>query len=101
MKLAADKVARDLAQVSLIEASLKAKKWDTTNMVKYLKEQAEGVKKHRDDLFNKWVLMKQDVHDTITEAELKQKTAEANDLTKGVLDAFKTFAKDTLSEFRP
>ena len=45
--------------------------------------------------------MKQDVHEMITEAELKQKTAKANDLTKGVLDVFKTFAKDTLSEFRP
>ena len=47
MKLAADKIARDLAQVSVIEASLKAKKWDTTNMVKYLKQQADGVKKDK------------------------------------------------------
>ena len=35
MKLASDKVTRDLAQCALIEASLKAKKWDTTKMQEY------------------------------------------------------------------
>ena len=48
----------------------------------------------------RWVLFKQDTHETMTVTELKQKAAEANLLTKAVLDAFKVFAKETLSEFR-
>ena len=100
MKLATDKVTRDLAQVALIEANLKAKKWDTSKMQEYLKNEAEIIAAKKDELFEKWVLFKQDAHETMTVTELKQKAAEANLLTKAVLDAFKVFAKETLSEFR-
>ena len=100
MKLATDKVTRDLAQVALIEASLKAKKWDTTKMQEYLRNEASKVTEQKDELFEKWVISKQDNHDTMTEDELKAKSMEATLFTKAVLDAFKAFAKETLSEFR-
>jgi hypothetical protein len=100
MKLASDKVTRDLAQCALIEASLKAKKWDTTKMQEYLKAESDHVAKNKDELFEKWVLLKQVSLDTMTDAELKSKAEEASLLTKAVLESFKKFAKETLSEFR-
>ena len=100
MKLATDKVTRDLAQVALIEANLKAKKWDTSKMQEYLKKEADLIGAKKDELFEKWVLFKQDTHETMTVTELKEKAAEANILTAAVLDAFKVLAKETLSEFR-
>ena len=100
MKLAVDKVTRDLSQVSLIEASLKAKKWDTTKMQEYLKNESDKVNFEKEQLFEKWVLMKQDQHILMTEEALKNKAEEANVHTKAIQDSFKTFAKETLSEFR-
>ena len=50
MRIASDKVARDLAQVALIEASLKSKKWDTTAMQAFLKAEVDRVVKEKDDL---------------------------------------------------
>ena len=100
MKLATDKVTRDLAQVALIEANLKAKKWDTTKMQEYLKKEADSMTKKKDELFEKWVLFKQDFVNAMTEQDLHEKTKEANLFTKAVADAFKTFAKETLTEFR-
>ena len=66
----------------------------------YLKKEADIIATKKDELFERWVLFKQDTHETMTVTELKQKAAEANLLTKAVLDAFKVFAKETLSEFR-
>ena len=100
MKGAVDKVTKDLGRVGLIEASLKAKKWDTTTTVKFLNEEAQRVCNKKDELFQKWVLMKQDDHALLSEDELKDKTQEASGYAKIVLDTFKTFAKDVLSEFR-
>ena len=100
MKLATDKVTRDLSQVSLIEASLKAKKWDTTKMQEYLKNESDKVSMLKETLFEKWVLMKQDQHSSMTEESLKNRLEEANVQTKAIQDSFKTFAKETLSEFR-
>ena len=100
MKIAADKVTRDLAQVALIEASLKTKKWDTQKLQDYLKAEAAVVAKEKDGLFEQWVLFKQIGHDTMSKLELKAKTEEASHLTKAVVEVFKKFAKDTLSEFR-
>ena len=56
--------------------------------------------KQKNELFQNWVLMKQDAHDQLSEDELKDKTKEASGYAKIVLDAFKAFAKDVLSEFR-
>ena len=93
MKAAVDKVTKDLCQVGLIEASLKAKKWDTTATVKFLNEESQTVSKTKDELFQKWVLMKQDGHALLAEDDLKNKTKEASGYAKVVLDTFETFAK--------
>ena len=50
MRIASDKVNRDLAQVALIEASLKSKKWDTTAMQAFLQAEVNRVVKEKDDL---------------------------------------------------
>ena len=101
MKIAGDKVTRDLAQVALIEASLKTKKWDTQKLQDYLKAEAAVVAKEKDGLFEQWVLFKQMGRNrTMSELELKEKADEASHITKVVVEVFKKFAKDTLSEFR-
>ena len=101
MKIAADKVTRDLAQVALIEASLKTKKWDTQKLQDYLKAEAAVVAKEKDGLFEQWVLFKQiGQNHTMSKLELKEKAEEASHLTKAVVEVFKKFAKDTLSGFR-
>jgi len=100
LKAAVDKVTKDLGQVVLIEANLKAKKWDTTATVKFLREEAERMCKQKDEIFKKWLLMKQDAHDQLSLDELKDKTTEASGHAKIVLDVFKSFGKDVLSEFR-
>ena len=46
------------------------------------------------------MVFKQLALETMTEEGLKAKTAEAELFTEAVLDAFKTFAKETLSELR-
>ena len=50
MRIASDKVNRDLTQVALIEASLKSKKWDTTAMQAFLQAEVNRVVKEKDDL---------------------------------------------------
>jgi hypothetical protein len=50
--------------------------------------------KQKNELFQNWVLMKQDAHDQLSEDELKDKTKEASGYAKIVLDTFKSFAKD-------
>ena len=100
MKCAIDKVTRDLAQVALIEANLKAKKWDTSKMQEYLKNEADSIAAKKDELFERWVLFKQDAHETMTVTDMQEKAAAANLMTRAVLDAFKVFAKETMSEFR-
>ena len=100
MKAAVDKVTKDLGQVGLIEANLKAKKWDTTATVKFLNEESQTVNNTKDDHLKKWVMMKQDDHSLLSEDDLKNKTQEASGYAKVVLDTFKTFAKEVLSEFR-
>ena len=100
MKCAIDKVTRDLSQVALIEATLKAKKYDTSKMQEYLKNEADSIAAKKDALFERWVLFKQDAHETMTVTDMQEKAAAANLLTRAVLDAFKVFAKETLSEFR-
>ena len=100
MKCAIDKVTRDLSQVALIEATLKAKKYDTSKMQEYLKNEADSIAAKKDALFERWVLLKQDAHETMTVTDMQEKAAAANLMTRAVLDAFKVFAKETLSEFR-
>ena len=100
MKCAIDKVTRDLSQVALIEATLKAKKYDTSKMQEYLKNEADSIAAKKDALFERWVLFKQDAHETMTVTDMNDKAATANLLTREVLDAVKVFAKETLSEFR-
>ena len=89
-----------MAQVALIEANLKAKKWDTSKMQEYVKNEADSVAAKKDELFERWVLFKQDAHETMTVTDMNDKAATANLLTREVLDAFKVLTKETLSEFR-
>ena len=84
----------------MIEANLKAKKWDTSKMQEYVKKEADSVAAKKDELFEKWVLFKQDAHETMTVTDMNDKAATANFLTRDVLDAFKVLTKETLSEFR-
>ena len=100
MKGGVDKVTKDLSEVVLITANLKNKKFDTTAMVQWVNEQKKIVDNQRDEIYQKWVTLKQDDHANFGEAELKGKSKEATDATKLILDIFKIFAKDVLGEFR-
>ena len=100
MKGAVDKVTKDLGCVGLITANLKAKKWDTTSTIKFLNEEAQAVHNTRDEIYEKWVTLKQDDHSLLSEDDLKAKSTEAGVNTKNILETFKAFGKDVLSEFR-
>ena len=84
----------------LITANLKNKKFDTTAMIQWVNEQKKIVDNQRDEIYQKWVLLKQDDHANFGEAALKGKSKEADDATKLILGIFKIFAKDVLGEFR-
>ena len=84
----------------LITANLKNKKFDTTAMIQWVNDQKKIVDNQRDEIYQKWVLLKQDDHTNFGEAQLKGKSKEAADATKLILEIFKVFAKDVLGEFR-
>ena len=100
MKGAVDKVTKDLSEVVLITANLKNKKFDTTAMVQWVNDQKKEVDNQRDEIYHKWVTLKQDDHAHFGEDELKGKSKEATDATKLILDIFKIFARDVLGEFK-
>ena len=100
MKGAVDKVTKDLGCVGLIEANLKAKKWDTTSTIKFLNEEAQAVHNKRNDVYEKWVPLKQDDHALLSDDDMKDKSKEATDVTKFILETFKIFARDVLGEFK-
>ena len=100
MKGGVDKVTKDLSEVVLITANLKNKKFDTTAMIQWVNEQKQIVDNQRDEIYQKWVTLKQEDHAILGEAELKGKTKEALAAVKLILDIFKIFAKDVLGEFR-
>ena len=100
MKGGVDKVTKDLSEVVLITANLKNKKFDTTAMIQWVNEQKKIVDNQRDEIYQKWVTLKQEDHAILGEAELKGKTKEALAAVKLILDIFKIFAKDVLGEFR-
>ena len=100
LKGGVDKVTKDLSEVVLITANLKNKKFDTTAMIQWVNEQKKIVDNQRDEIYQKWVTLKQEDHAILGEAELKGKTKEALAAVKLILDIFKIFAKDVLGEFR-
>ena len=100
MKGAVDKVTKDLSEVVLITANLKNKKFDTTAMVQWVNDQKKEVDNQRDEIYHKWVTLKQDDHANFREDELKDKSKEATDSTKLILEIFKIFARDVLGEFK-
>ena len=100
MKGGVDKVTKDLSEVVLITANLKNKKFDTTAMVQWVNDQKKEVDTQRDEIYQKWVTLKQDDHAHFGEDELKGKSKEATDATKLILDIFKIFARDVLGEFK-
>ena len=99
MKGAVDKVSKDLGQVGLIEATLKAKKWDTTTTVMFLNDESLRVHKTKNEVYEKWVTLKQDDHALLSEDDMKDKTKEASGYAKNILDTFKAFGKDVLMSF--
>ena len=84
----------------LITANLKNKKFDTTAMIQWVNDQKKIVDNQLDEIYQKWVLFKQDDHANFGVAQLKGKSKDAGDATKLILEIFKVFAKDVLGEFR-
>ena len=95
-----DKVTKDLSEVVLITANLRNKKFDTTAMIQWVNDQKKMVDNQRDEIYQKWVLWKQDDHANLGEAQLKGKSKEADEATKLILSIMKVFVKDVLGEFR-
>ena len=84
----------------LITANLRNKKFDTTAMIEWVNDQKKMVDNQRDEIYQKWVLLKQDDHANFGEAQLKGKSKEADEATKLILSIMKVFVKDVLGEFR-
>ena len=96
-----DKLARELGDVCLIEAKLKAKKWDTTGPIQYLKEKTEAIKVLNDGLFAQWLAAREFLN-MQSEHSTEAFTTETGKLKKHgdeVTEAYKAYTRETLSEF--
>ena len=96
-----DKLARELGDVCLIEAKLKAKKWDTTGPIQYLKEKTEAIKVLNDGLFAQWLAAREFLN-MQSEHSTEAFTTEIGKLKKHrdeVTEAYKAYTRETLSEF--
>lgn len=96
-----DKLARELGDVCLIEAKLKAKKWDTTGPIQYLKEKTEAIKVLNDGLFAQWLAAREFLN-MQSEHSTEAFTTETGELKKRreeVTEAYKAYTRETLSEF--
>ena len=100
-KILHDKLARELGDVCLIEAKLKAKKWDTTGPIQYLKDKTDAIKVLNDGLFAQWVAAREflNTESEITIEQFSFETEKLNTLRDHVADQYKAYTRDTLSEF--
>ena len=96
-----DKLARELGDVCLIEAKLKANKLDTSGPIRYLKENTEAIKVLNDGLFAQWLAAREFLN-MQSEHSTEAFTTETGKLKKHrdeVTEAYKAYTRETLSEF--
>ena len=89
-----DKLARELGDVRFIGAKLRAKKWDTSGPIQYLKEKADSIKVLNDGLFAQWLAARELLNQE-SEHSTEAFTTETGELKKRrdeVADAYKTYA---------
>ena len=69
-------------------------------MQQWLSEETAKVVKEKDGLFERWVKAKAKEHHKMTKEELKDCSRDDGIATKVLLETFKKFAKDVLTEFK-
>ena len=88
--------------VGEVEGTLKEKKWDTTATVKYLKEQTaivETSSKLTQEMWVEAVSWARNNKSSATAETLTERTTFFNNESERIVQMYKTFAKETLSEF--
>lgn len=102
MKATHDKIQRDLCAVSLIEAKLRAKQWDTKGPIDYLKSETEKVTIANASLLSAWLQACQFVDSVLKDDSLDslaKQTSMFEDKALDVSAIYKKFAKEVLQEF--
>ena len=97
-----DRVQRDLGSVALVEARLKSKQYDTSSMVTFLKQENDKVSTENEKLVALWIEGKEfllQITDDTTDATLTDVISKNEARIKHVVDLYKAFSKNTLSEF--
>eukprot|EP00959_Pyramimonas_sp_CCMP1952_P461413 9481530-Pyramimonas_sp.AAC.4 len=101
MKSTFDRIQRDLSEVAVIEGRLKARKWNSEGPLAYLRAETEKITELNGQLFAAWAEAKQaiDFSSETSHQALEDHKAKMDADAKKTLDAYKKYAKETLSEF--
>lgn len=100
LKVTFDRVEKELGQVSLIEANLRTKKWDTSLTIKFLEEETTKVREQNKTLQEAWINGKHILcNPSVTTEELKTCKVNADLKATAGLDVYKTYSKEVLADF--
>ena len=99
LKVTYDKIHRDLSAVGIIEARLKQKKWCSEGPLNFLKEETAKVRAALDEMFEKWVAAKSTDLNNMSDTEIDIWVQEQEKIMHAMTDQFKTYSRETLSEF--